>query len=53
MKLPKRTVNLPYKLHQAVKMEAVKKNTTIEALVAKTMWNALGGINHETNPDNH
>ena len=44
----KKTINLPAKLHQAVKIEAAKRGLSIEALIAKTMWKSLGGTYYET-----
>lgn len=38
----KKTVNLGDKLHLAVKIEAAKCNTTIEAYIASILWAKLG-----------
>ena len=42
----KKTVNLPSKLHQQLKIAAAKEGITIEALIAKTMWHSIGGVHH-------
>ena len=37
----KKTINLSLKLHQAIKVEAAKQGLSIEALITKTMQEAL------------
>ena len=41
-----KTIHLGKKLHDALKIEAVKRDTTIMALVTTILWHSLGGINH-------
>ena len=47
----KKTVVLNQKLHEALKIRAVKENSTLEALISKLLWHSLGGVIHDE--DNH
>jgi len=38
----KKTINLPDKLHQAVKVQSAKVGMTMEAYIAKALWANLG-----------
>lgn len=47
MKPMKKTINLPERLHQAVKIESAKQNLAMEAYIAKCLWTALGSTINE------
>ena len=42
----KKTINLPTKLHEQLKIQAAKEHCTIEALASRMLWEKLGGVHH-------
>ncbi len=43
----KKTVNLPDKLHQEVKVAAAKAGIPMEAYITKALWTSLGSTINE------